>query len=76
MSYLERIVPQSVKTFWHDYRKALKESRDEQNGDNDISQGAELAGWGVKEAQEKNTSEASKEEQPLYAPVPNDLAAN
>lgn len=60
LSHMERVIPQSVKTFWHNYRQALKDAEKEQLGDNQISEDVEMVGWGVKEAEEKNKSEASK----------------
>ncbi len=60
LSHIEGVIPQSVKTFWHNYRQALKDAEKEQLGDNQISEDVEMVGWGVKEAEEKNQSEASE----------------
>jgi hypothetical protein len=54
------VVPESVRNRWNEYRKALKESEQEQLGNGDISQRVEMAGWGVEEAEKRNKSEASR----------------
>jgi hypothetical protein len=59
VSYLEKIVPESVKTWWHNYRQALKEGGKEAIGE-EAAKDVEMVGWGVKEADERNKSEASK----------------
>ncbi len=57
---MEGFIPNRVKDFWQEYRKSLKETEKQQTGDNHISEEAEAVGWGVKEAEERNKTEASK----------------
>jgi hypothetical protein len=60
VSNVARFIPESVKTFWQEYRAALKEAEVKQIGNDDVSEGIEMAGWGVKEAEEKNQEGASE----------------
>jgi N-terminal acetyltransferase 2 len=60
MSYAEKVIPQSLKDLWHNYRQSLKDAEKEQLGSNEISQDVEMAGWGVREADEAHKAEASK----------------
>lgn len=60
VSNVQKIIPESVKSFWRNYRAALKEAEREQLGNDEISEAVEAAGWGVKEAEERNRTEASK----------------
>lgn len=55
VGYLEKIVPETVKTWWHNYRQKGREVIGDEAADN-----VEMAGWGVKEAEERNKTEASK----------------
>jgi len=59
LGHIQQIIPTRVKEFWREYRKALKEAENEEIGDNKISEDAEMVGWGVKEAEERNKEEAS-----------------
>ncbi|KAF0326781.1 peptide alpha-n-acetyltransferase [Colletotrichum asianum] len=59
-SHIKQIIPESVKTWWHEYRAALTKAETAQLGSNDVSEAVEMAGWGVEEAQERNRAEASK----------------
>ncbi|KAL3305443.1 peptide alpha-n-acetyltransferase nat2 [Colletotrichum asianum] len=58
-SHIKQIIPESVKTWWHEYRAALTKAETAQLGSNDVSEAVEMAGWGVEEAQERNRAEAS-----------------
>lgn len=60
ISNVQKAIPERAKTAWHDYRKSLKEAESEVVGNEDISKGLEAAGWGVKEADERNKSEPSE----------------
>ena len=60
VSNVAKVIPTRVKEFWNEYRNALKEAEHKEVGDNHISEDVEMVGWGVKEAEEKNKSEASK----------------
>lgn len=59
VSRLEKAVPQGVKERWHDYKQALKDRSKETVGE-EVTNGVEMAGWGVKEAEERNKTEASR----------------
>jgi N-terminal acetyltransferase 2 len=68
VSNVAKVIPESVKSFWRDYRAAFKRAERERMGNNEVSERAEMAGWGVKEAAHKNKEEASK--QLLFHAVP------
>jgi N-terminal acetyltransferase 2 len=59
ISHVSKFIPDRVKEFWHDYRKSLKDAEKKEIGDNEISEDVEMAGWGVKEAEERVKTEAS-----------------
>ncbi|KAI8624823.1 hypothetical protein F5Y19DRAFT_480202 [Xylariaceae sp. FL1651] len=59
VSNVKKVIPQSVRERWNEYRKALKEAEREQLGNDEISEHVEMAGWGVEEAQQRNKAEAS-----------------
>ncbi len=60
LSNVEAVVPASVKDFWHEYRKSLKDAKVQQTGDEQEGQVGEVVGWGVVEADERNQEEASE----------------
>ncbi|KAI0144239.1 hypothetical protein F4776DRAFT_653525 [Hypoxylon sp. NC0597] len=59
VSNVKKVIPQSVRNWWHEYREALKESEREHLGNGEISEHVEMAGWGVEEAERRNKAEAS-----------------
>ncbi|KAI1136195.1 hypothetical protein F5Y05DRAFT_415378 [Hypoxylon sp. FL0543] len=59
LSNIKKVIPESVRNWWHEYRKALKESEKEQVGNDEISEHVEMAGWGVEEAERRHKAEAS-----------------
>ncbi|KAI0472936.1 hypothetical protein GGR56DRAFT_590381 [Xylariaceae sp. FL0804] len=59
VSNIKKFIPESLRDKWHEYRKALKEAEVENLGNDELSEHVEMAGWGVKEAEERNKSEAS-----------------
>ncbi|KAM4065609.1 peptide alpha-N-acetyltransferase [Hirsutella rhossiliensis] len=59
ISNVKAIVPESARQKWHGYCHAVKEAENQQLGNDNISDKVEMAGWGVKEAQERNEEEAS-----------------
>lgn len=59
ISNVKKAIPQSVKTFWNEWRASMKKAETDITGDQKISEGVEMAGWGVEEAQEKDNAEAS-----------------
>ncbi|KAK0615883.1 hypothetical protein B0T17DRAFT_359540 [Bombardia bombarda] len=60
VTWVQKAIPDRVKEFWHDYREALKENRLEQQGGAAVlEERAEMAGWGVKEAEEKRKSDGA-----------------
>lgn len=60
MAGVKRVVPESVKERWHEYRAAFKDAEREELGDNRVSEDVEKVGWGVEKAQERHKEEASK----------------
>jgi len=58
VSNVQKVIPEGVKQWWHDYRSALKEAGKEHLGEG-VTKDVEMAGWGVAEADEKNKTEAS-----------------
>lgn len=60
MAGIKRVVPESVKQRWHEYRAAFKDVEREELGDNHVSEDVEKVGWGVEKAQERHKEEASK----------------
>ena len=60
VSNAKKVIPENVKTWWHDYRTAMKNAEKENIGNDDISEGVEMATWGVEEAEARNKAEASK----------------
>ncbi|KAI0019250.1 peptide alpha-N-acetyltransferase Nat2 [Xylariomycetidae sp. FL0641] len=59
VSNVKKAIPESLRNWWHEYRKALKQAEQEQLGNDEISEHVEMVGWGVEEAEEKNKTEAS-----------------
>ncbi|KAI1806020.1 hypothetical protein F4811DRAFT_512404 [Daldinia bambusicola] len=59
VSNVSKLIPDSVRTRWREYRQALKEAEKESRGDAEISEKVETAGWGVEEAEERHKAEAS-----------------
>ncbi|KAM0333085.1 hypothetical protein ACHAQA_001743 [Verticillium albo-atrum] len=59
VSNVQKVIPDSVQTRWHDYRAALKGAEKEKLGTDVVSESVEMAGWGVAEAEERNRAEAS-----------------
>lgn len=60
VSHVQKVIPQGAKDWWHEYRKAQKGAEKEATSNDDTINELELAGWGVKEAEERNQAEASK----------------
>lgn len=60
MAGVKKVVPESVKERWHEYRAAFKDVEREELGDNHVSEDVEKVGWGVEKAQERHKEEASK----------------
>ncbi|KAI1762604.1 hypothetical protein GGR53DRAFT_500905 [Hypoxylon sp. FL1150] len=59
VSNVSKVIPQSVRDWWHEYRSALKEAEKENIGNAEISEHVEMAGWGVEEADRRHKAEAS-----------------
>ncbi|KAI0164528.1 hypothetical protein GGR52DRAFT_128425 [Hypoxylon sp. FL1284] len=59
VSNVSKLIPQSARDRWREYRGALKEAEKEDMGNNDISEHVEMAGWGVEEAERRHNAEAS-----------------
>ena len=60
LSNVKKAIPTSVQEWWHEYRSALKKAELETLGDNEVTKDMEMVGWGVKEAEERNQTEASE----------------
>ncbi|GAP84498.1 putative peptide alpha-N-acetyltransferase Nat2 [Rosellinia necatrix] len=56
VSHATRVIPESVRNRWTEYREAYKAAKQGQPGD---AEEAEVAGWGVEEAEQRNKTEAS-----------------
>ncbi|KAI1308627.1 hypothetical protein F5Y03DRAFT_93690 [Xylaria venustula] len=56
VSHVSKLIPESVRSRWNEYRLALKEAKKEES-DHDVE--AEVAGWGVEQAEQRYKSEAS-----------------
>lgn len=73
LSNVKKIIPEDVKEWWHDYRTAMKNPEGYELGDNQTSKDMDKAGWGVEEAQERHTADASEWKQtlaPALKPLP------
>jgi len=57
---IKSVIPESVSTTWHEWRESAKKVEHDITGSEDISDGVEMAGWGVEEAEKQNKAEASK----------------
>lgn len=66
MSNVERVIPESIKQTWHDWRASMKKTEHDITGSEEISEHVEMAGWGVEEAAKANKSEASKSNPPQF----------
>lgn len=60
-----KVIPESVRTTWNEWRQSLRKEEKSQLGSNNISDSVEMAGWGVEQAQERNREEASESNPPL-----------
>lgn len=60
MAGIKKVVPESVKERWHEYRAVFKDAEKKELGDNHVSEDVEKVGWGVEKAQERHKEEASK----------------
>ncbi|TDZ39703.1 Uncharacterized protein CTRI78_v010519 [Colletotrichum trifolii] len=58
-SHVKKIIPESVKTWWTEYRAAVTKAETEQLGNDNISESVEMVTWGVEEADRRNKAEAS-----------------
>lgn len=66
---VQKIIPEKVKTFWHNYRETLKTNAAKQSdataagGEGEAAPAhdveGEAAGWGVKEAEERKKKEGA-----------------
>lgn len=60
VSNAKKVIPENVKTWWHDYRQSMRSAEKENFGNDEISEHVEMATWGVEEADARNKAEASK----------------
>lgn len=74
VSKVSKIIPESIREQWNQWRQSLKNEEKSHLGSNGISETVEMAGWGVERAQERNREEASEFERnippPLLVPFP------
>ncbi|KAI1207373.1 uncharacterized protein F4807DRAFT_435555 [Annulohypoxylon truncatum] len=59
VSNVSKLIPQSVRNWWKEYREALRTAKKEQLGDGETSEHDEVADWGVEEAEKRHKAEAS-----------------
>ncbi|KAK8131479.1 peptide alpha-N-acetyltransferase [Apiospora sp. TS-2023a] len=59
VSNAKKVIPENVKTWWHEYRQSMKSAEKEHFGNDEISEHVEMATWGVEEADARNKAEAS-----------------
>lgn len=60
VSNAKKVIPDSVKDKWTEWRQSMKQAERELTGSEDVSDGVEMAGWGLEEATEQNKKDASK----------------
>ncbi|KAK8069126.1 peptide alpha-N-acetyltransferase [Apiospora phragmitis] len=60
VSNAKKLIPEGLKTWWHDYRQSMKNAEQDNFGNDEISEHVEMATWGVEEADARNKAEASK----------------
>lgn len=60
-----KVIPESVRTTWNEWRQSFRKEEKSHLGSNHISDSVEMAGWGVEQAQERNREEASE-----FEPLP------
>lgn len=59
MSNVKQLIPESIRQKWHEWWHSIKDAETEKLGNDHISDKVEMAGWGVKQAQEQHAEEAS-----------------
>jgi hypothetical protein len=59
VSNIKKLIPESVKITWHDWRESMKKAERQVTGSQEVSDHADMAGWGVEEAEQRNKAEAS-----------------
>ena len=57
VSNVKRIIPEQVKTLWHEYRHVANDKVE--IGDIKVEESAEAAGWGVQEADARKAQEGA-----------------
>lgn len=66
LSFVKRIIPDSVKQTWHDWRTSMKKAEAEIQGATKVDETVAMAGWGVEEAEAKNKKDASMYSRPRH----------
>jgi hypothetical protein len=59
VSNIKKVIPESVKQAWHEWRTSMKKAEQDVTGSGEVSEKVEMAGWGVEEAQQANKRDAS-----------------
>lgn len=60
VSNVKNFIPDSVKETWNEWQASMKGAERELTGQQGVSDAAEMAGWGVEEAEARNKKEASE----------------
>ncbi|QSZ32990.1 hypothetical protein DSL72_002574 [Monilinia vaccinii-corymbosi] len=58
-SNIKKLIPESVQNSWREWRTAIQKAEVDMTGSDRISDGVEMAGWGVEEAEARNKKDAS-----------------
>ncbi|KAI2466657.1 hypothetical protein F4781DRAFT_405002 [Annulohypoxylon bovei var. microspora] len=59
VSNISKVIPESVRDWWSEYREALKSAKQERNNNGEVVEHDESADWGVEEAERRNKAGAS-----------------
>ncbi|KAI1453694.1 hypothetical protein F4805DRAFT_359448 [Annulohypoxylon moriforme] len=59
VSNISKLIPQSVRNWWNEYREALKSAKKERQDNGEVSEQDEAADWGVEEAEKRHKAGAS-----------------
>ncbi|KAI0881648.1 uncharacterized protein GGS22DRAFT_171524 [Annulohypoxylon maeteangense] len=59
VSHISKLIPQSVRDWWNEYREALKSAKKERQDSGGVDEHDDAADWGVGEAEKRHKAEAS-----------------
>jgi N-terminal acetyltransferase 2 len=60
VSNVSRLIPESVKMKWHEWREYFKQVERRMIGKGEVKEHTEVTGWGVEEAEARNKKDASE----------------